>query len=93
MERRRRSFEEGSIEIWVAPRKMTICGKPRVDKADARRKHIGSHPAGEMIFHALDLPVEIDPSHVTAKFNESSLEIPLRKAPAKPRQEARAAAA
>ena len=93
MERRRRSFEEGSIEIWVAPCKMTICGKPREDKADAHRKHIASHPGGEMIFHALDLPVEIDPSHVTAKFNESSLEIPLRKAPAKPRQEARAAAA
>lgn len=86
-------FEEGTIEIWVAPRQLTICGKPRVDKADAHRKHIGSHPSGEMIFHALDLPVEIDPSHVTAKFNGSSLEILLRKAQSKPKQEARAAAA
>lgn len=86
-------FEEGTIEIWVAPRKMTICGKPREDKADAHRKHIGSHPGGEMIFHALDLPVEIDPSHVTAKSNGSSLEILLRKAQAKPKQEARAVAA
>ena len=87
------AFEEGTIEIWVAPRKITICGKPRVDKADAHRKHIGPHPSGELIFHALDLPVEVDPSHVTAKFNGSSLEILLRKAQAKPKQEARAAAA
>ncbi len=86
-------FEVGTIEIWVAPRKMTIWGKPRVTKVDAHRKHIGSHPGGQMIFHALDLPVEIDPSHVTAKFNGPSLEILLRKAQAKPKQEARAAAA
>jgi len=86
-------FAEGTIEIWVAPRKMTICGKPRQDKADAHRKHIGSHPSGEMIFHAIDLPVEVDPSRVTAKFNGFSLEILLRKAQAKPKQEARAAAA
>lgn len=86
-------FAEGTIEIWVAPGKMTICGKPREDKADAHRKHIGTHADGEMIFHALDLPVEVDPSRVTAKFNGSSLEILLRKAQAKPKQEARAAAA
>jgi HSP20 family molecular chaperone IbpA len=86
-------FEEGTIEIWVAPRQLTICGKTRVDKVDAHRKHIGSHPGGEMIFQALDLPAEIDPSHVTAKINGWSLEILLRKAQAKPKPEARAAAA
>jgi hypothetical protein len=64
-----------------------------VDKVDAHRKHIGSHPGGEMIFQALDLPAEIDPSHVTAKINGWSLEILLRKAQAKPKPEARAAAA
>ena len=86
-------FEEGTVEIWVAPRKITICGKPRVSNVNAHRKHIGLHSVGEMIFHALDLPVEIDPSRVTAKFNGSSLEILLRKVQAKPKQEARAAAA
>jgi hypothetical protein len=86
-------FEEGTIEIWVAPRQLTICGKPRVDQVDSHRKHIVSHPGGEMIFHALDLPVEVDPSHVTTTFNGPSLEILLRKAQAKPKQEARAAAA
>jgi HSP20 family molecular chaperone IbpA len=84
-------FEEGTIEIWVAPRHLTICGKPRVDKSDARRKHSGSHPSREMVFDAFDLPVEIDPSHVTAKFNGWSLEILLGKAPSKGQQQAAAA--
>jgi HSP20 family molecular chaperone IbpA len=86
-------FEEGTIEVWVAPRKITICGKPRVDKVGAHRKYIGPPPDGEVIFHVLDLPVEVDPSHVTAKFNGPSLEILLRKAQAKPQQKAQAAAA
>jgi hypothetical protein len=86
-------FEEGTIEIWVAPHKITICGKPRVDKVDAHRKHVGPRPGGEMNFHVLDLPVEIDPFHVTAKFNGPSLEILFRKAQAKPQQEAQAIAA
>jgi hypothetical protein len=87
------AFQEGTIEIWVAPHKITICGKPRVDKADSHREHIGPRPGGEMIFHVLDLPVEIDPSHVTAKFNGPSLEILLRKGQVKPQHEAHAAAA
>jgi HSP20 family molecular chaperone IbpA len=78
-------FEEGTIEIWVAPRKITICGKPRMDKVDAHPRHIGRRPGGEMIFHVLDLSVEVDPSHVTAKFNGASLDILLRKADAEPK--------
>src|SRR5262245_64463736 len=27
-----RIFEQGTIEIWVAPRKITICGDPRSEK-------------------------------------------------------------
>ncbi len=87
------AFQEGTIEIWVAPRKITICGEPRRDKVDVHRQHLGPRPAGEMVFHVLDLPVEIDPSSVTAKFNGPSLEIFLRKAQATPQQKAQAAAA
>jgi hypothetical protein len=86
-------FEQGTVEIWVAPRKITICGKASVDKVDAHRKHIAPRQGRQMIFHALNLPVEIDPSHVTAKFNGPSLEILLRKAQAKPWQETQPAAA
>ena len=84
-------FEQGTIEIWVAPRKITICGKASVDKVDAHRNRIARRQGRQTIFHALNLPVEIDPSHVTAKFNGPSLEILLRKAQAKVQQQAAAA--
>jgi hypothetical protein len=86
-------FEQGTVEIWVAPRKITICGKATVDKVEAHRKHIAPPKGGEMIFNALDLPVEIDPSHVTAKFNGPFLEILLKKVQEKVQLEAHAAAA
>jgi HSP20 family molecular chaperone IbpA len=87
-----RIFEQGTIEIWVAPRKITICGKPRADKADANRKLTRPCSGPEMIFRVLDLSVDIDPSQVTVKFSGPSLEILARKAQGK-RQEARTAAA
>jgi hypothetical protein len=86
-------FKDGTIEIWVAPRKITICGEANMDKVHDRPKHIEPHQSRGMIFHPLDLPVEIDPSHVTAKFNGPFLELLLRKVQAKPRQEAHLAAA
>jgi hypothetical protein len=84
-------FEEGTVEMWIAPRHLTLCGKPRVGKEDGHQKYAGAHPGGEMIFRVLELPVEIDPSHVTASFHGSSLEILFRHANLK--QEARGAAA
>ena len=76
------TFEEGTIEIWIAPRHITICGKPRIEK---ERAASGERRA-EMIYHAVDLPLEVDPSGVTATFHGPSLEIVLRKAQAKPAQ-------
>jgi HSP20 family molecular chaperone IbpA len=83
-------FEQGTIEIWVAPRKITICGKPRADK-DVQG--IGPRSGDERIFRVLDLCLDVDPFRATAKLHGPSLEILVRKAQAKPRQEARAAAA
>jgi Protein of unknown function (DUF2934) len=83
-------FEAGTIEIWLAPRKITICGKPRADKGV---QGIGPRFREERIFRVLDLCLDIDPSRATAKLQGLSLEILVRKARAKPRQEARAAAA
>lgn len=86
-------FEEGTIEIWVAPRRMTVCGKPRVDKVHAARKPTGARPDGEMIFRVLDLPIEVDPSRVTARFNGPALEVLLKMAQARPEQEVKVATA
>ena len=60
------AFCEGTIELWVAPSRLTICGKPQ------------GQPRKEMIYHVIELPVEVDPSWVKPKFNDSSLEILLK---------------
>ena len=88
-------FEEGTLEIWVAPRQLTICGKPCAGKEGTDTKRSGSDRDGEMIFHVIDLTCEIDPSRVTAKIDGPSLEILLRKAIAEPepRREVKAAVA
>ncbi len=76
-------FEPGSIEIWVAPRKLTICGKARVLRASSGAGREVPGDKAEMTFHVIDLTCEIDPSRVTAKFdNAASLEIVLGKAEA-----------
>jgi len=85
-----RIFEQGTIEIWVAPRKVTICGKPRADK-DVQG--IGPRSGEERIFRVLDLCLDVDSSSATAKLHGLSLEILVRKVHASLRQEARAAAA
>jgi HSP20 family molecular chaperone IbpA len=45
------------------------------------------------MFREVDLPIEVDPSRVTAWFNGQFLEILLRKAQVKPEQAVKAAAA
>ncbi len=86
-------FEEGTIGIWVAPKRLTICGKPR------SKGHAIPHAANslqmqeEMMFREVALPVEVDPSKVTAKFNGQSLEILLKKARPARGETAKAAAA
>jgi len=85
-------FVEDTIEIWVAPRQLTICGKPRTEKEGAGT---ATKRSGEMIFHVIELTCEIDPSRVTAKIHGPSVEILLRMAKAEPdvKQEVRATAA
>jgi hypothetical protein len=72
-------FEEGTVEIWVAPRRITICGKPRTEK---EREANGERRA-EMLYHVVNLPIEVEPSGVTTRFRGRSLEIVLQKAQAK----------
>jgi hypothetical protein len=72
-------FEPGTIEIWVASRRITICGKPCVLHAVAGKKH--REP--DLVFHVVHLTCEVDPSQVTAKVdNAVSLEIVLKRADA-----------
>jgi hypothetical protein len=74
-------FHPDTIEIWVSPRKLTICGRPHVLRSSSFARQEGPCHEGEMIFHVIDLACEVDPSRVTAKFDDAaSLEIVLGKA-------------
>ncbi len=75
-------FEEGEIEIYVEPRRLTICGKERVCKPGATPEKGVSRLKSNLVFHFLDLPLEIKPSQVTARFKGRTLEIDLPKASA-----------
>lgn len=74
-------FEPGTIQIWVAPSKLTICGKPRVLRASSAARQGAPGEKDKLIFHVIELACEVDASHVTANFDDAaSLEIVLRKA-------------
>ena len=73
-------FEEGEIEICLEPRRLTICGRQRGRKQGVLTQKATSSLNGNLIFRALDLPVQIEPSEVTARFKGRSLEIDLPKA-------------
>ena len=68
-------FEQGSIEIWVSPRRITIFGKQNVDKKISTQRSIRP---GAIIFQVINLGCEVDPSAVKTKIDGPSLEILLR---------------
>jgi hypothetical protein len=70
------TFEEGSIEIWISPRRITICGKQNA--ADKKISTQRSIRPGAIIFQVINLGCEVDPSAVKTKIDGPSLEILLR---------------
>lgn len=72
------AFQENSIEVWVAPHRVTICG---VRKASEEAMPAGERARDkEKIYEVIDLREEVDPSHVAAEVKSSALEIILKKA-------------
>jgi len=69
------SFGEGEIQICVEPTHLMICGKGHTNI-----QGIGSKPADQAVIRTLELPIEIDPSAVTAGFRGRTIEIDLPKA-------------
>jgi HSP20 family molecular chaperone IbpA len=86
-------FEEGTINIWVAPHRLTICGKPRAKRQPTTPAASDSLMQEEMMFREVELPLEVDPSKVTARLKGQFLEILLRKVQVKLGQAVKAAAA
>ena len=68
-------LENGSAEIWVAPKQMTICGKPIRHKE--KQNIQGLQPYKGIAFRVVALPVEIDPSGVVTNLKGTFLEVRL----------------
>ena len=66
-------FEEGSVEIWVAPRQITICGKP----IGHREKTAGPHPYHGLVFRVVALPAEVEVTRVFTTLKHDFLDIHL----------------
>lgn len=68
------SFETDSLELWVAPRQITLCGKPLRTKVLAS----GSAPSYRgTVFRVIVLPAVIDPKGVFSHWKSSFLELHL----------------
>jgi HSP20 family molecular chaperone IbpA len=61
----------GGLEICVEPRRLTVTG--RVPTQSTHRTRSGRTPVH--VFRVINLPVEVDPSKVTARLNNGMLEI------------------
>jgi len=69
------AFGEGNVEVRVEPRRLSLCGRScPLEKGRTT-------PQPDTSYRLLDLPVEVDPSHVHARFNGRILEIDLYRTP------------
>jgi hypothetical protein len=73
-------FDEGPIELWIEPRRLTLCG------FDGKRKPLPVgpgqpvRPGRDWLFLVHEFVVELDPAAVTARFNGPVLDIYVGKA-------------
>lgn len=80
-------FEPGTVELWVAPRQLTLCGQSH--SHDTHTTTDDSHLDKHIVFREIQLPSEIDPARVETTIHGRFLEIKLPKA--QPRQLAKQA--
>jgi hypothetical protein len=73
-------FGEGTIEIYVEPKRLTVCGKAKDCPAAFGPDQPGTKGSPVSIVRKFDLPFEIDPSEVRAKFKGRMIQIELPKA-------------
>lgn len=78
-------IEPGTIEVWVAPRPLTMSGRNRA--RDPKSLATGADLARPMVFRQIPLPFAVEGLGAQAKFRRRFLEIQLPQA--KAREEAR----
>jgi HSP20 family molecular chaperone IbpA len=75
-------FDPGTLEIWAAPRQITICGKSRSHGAPPVKTPANAE--GHTVFRQIQLPCAVDCTEVRTKVHGRFLEIQLHKVMAAP---------
>jgi len=86
-------FDDGPIEMWLEPRRLTLCGFDPNHKPFPVPPGEPVRPRRDWIFRVHDFDVDLDPRRVVARFNGPALDIYLSKAGAYDEMRAIAAAA
>jgi hypothetical protein len=73
-------FKEGALEICVEPRRVAIFARQQTSTEQSVPAEDRDNPQEQQIVRILDLPVDVEPSGVTARFHHCMLEISLPKA-------------
>lgn len=85
-------FGPGTLEIWVEPRRITLCGPCADPKFNSMAGSPAAGPAN-WIFRTHEFTAEADPAEVTVRFNGPAMHIYLRRAMPIPQQAVLARAA
>jgi HSP20 family molecular chaperone IbpA len=72
-------FHRQEIKVSLEPRRLSISGKTEHRESSESEKHPHSHRHAEMMYRAIDLPCEVDPSKAQATFNDGRLEVVMPK--------------
>lgn len=73
-------FDDGPIEVYVEPRRLTICGFDRSRRPLPDPPGEPVRPRRDWIFRVHDLDVDVDPAEVTARFNGPVLTVYMARA-------------
>jgi len=73
------NYEPKELEVDLEPRRVTIIGKHQGE--GARKPDGGVSTQKSALLLSLQLPVEIDPQHATARLKRGVLELDIKKAP------------
>lgn len=75
-----RGFAPRELEIDVEPRRVTILGKHKRNEETRTDSSVRSDKHSNQLLRCLQLPVDVDTRHVTARLRRGILELEMKKA-------------
>jgi Protein of unknown function (DUF2934) len=79
-------FGPGSLEVWVEPHRITLCGPCAAQKLERPAEAAIRIGQRNWIFRTHELTAELDPAEVIVKFNGPAMHIYISRAHRKPQQ-------